>query len=199
MAAKTTDCRVADALDSLPARTPPSVAVDMLGVLAGSKPAMRAALGVRADALVSWAASNGLVGIRDTDGYVALAVSGANARRVLAVDRSREPHVLELGRLLGYPECCCEKVARIGEAGIDDYADTTRNWQFGGRFRLIDPAHYRLGQAAISHLPCSSTCARSLELAERTAAAVPRLAGGARLQLLQTFLARADFSSSTGG
>jgi len=151
---------------ALPSLLAASVTVDALGMLAAAKPAMRTFAGDHASALVAWASDTNLNAATDTDGFVAVAHSRATANLVLAVDRSPEQHCAELGTLLGYPRCCADRIAALGEPAIDDYAETVSHWNYSGPFRLIDTAGYASGRALISHLPCSSTCRYSLELAQ---------------------------------
>jgi hypothetical protein len=151
----------------LPALLAASVAVDALGVLVIAKPAMRTFAGDRASALLAWASDANLSAAADHDGFVAVAHSKSLAGRVLAVDRSPDDHCAELGTLLGYPRCCADRVAALGESAIDDYAESVDAWLYEGPFRLIDTSGYRSGRALISHLPCSPTCLGSLELARR--------------------------------
>jgi hypothetical protein len=76
-----------------------------------------------------------------------------------------DPHEARLGRLLGYPSCCCGFVADRGEDRIDELAAEVALWKFEGDFILIDPRHYLAGSSLVCHLPCSPTCGRSLALA----------------------------------
>ena len=155
---------------------PPSAAVDALHVAVGTKSAMRTRLaGPRAlDAVTAWSDRHGLAIVGDEEGYVCIAVDRALAALVLEIDRMDTSHEASLGLLLGYPHCCCEFVAEWGEARIDELAGEVVRWAFEGIYQLIDPAHYVVGRSLVSHLPCSPTCNRSLQLA-RTALSLVRL------------------------
>lgn len=141
-------------------------------MLACGKPAVRFKLPElsAADlALERWCAAHGYACEVDEDGFCCVAPTLALAEHVLEVDRRTEPHELELGLLLGYPRCCSQAVAEIGESAIDDYAAVVARWPYAGRYRLIDPSGYRRGDSLICHLPCSPTCGPSLDLALRAA------------------------------
>jgi hypothetical protein len=147
---------------------PRSAKVDFLHLLGLEKPAMRTNVSEQAmQALRNWCLRYGYGWDADEEGYCCVASSVGLARKVLEVDRRVEPHETELGLLLGYPRCCCEAIARVGESGIDDRAAEVARWLFQGRFRLIDPSGYRQGASLICHLPCRTDCAASLEIAER--------------------------------
>lgn len=146
---------------------PPSAAVDGLQMAAGIKPAIRTRLANPAagDQVAGWSGRHGLACCLDDEGYVCVSVDRARAAVVLEVDRQSGPHADELGRLLGYPACCCEIVAREGEDRIDELAAEAARWRFEGDYRLIDPSSYLTGKSLICHVPCSPTCDRSLVLA----------------------------------
>lgn len=147
---------------------PLSAKVDFLHLLGLEKPAVRTNVPEQAmQALRRWCLRYGYGWDADEEGYCCVASSVGLAREVLEVDRRVEPHETELGLLLGYPRCCCEAIARVGESGIDDRAAEVARWPFKGRFRLIDPSGYRQGASLICHLPCRADCAASLEIAER--------------------------------
>lgn len=149
---------------------PLSAGVDFLHMLACGKPAVRFKLTEHGSAdLTRWCAAHGYACRVDEDGFCCVAPTVSLAERVLEVDRRSEPHELELGLLLGYPRCCCESVAEVGESAIDDHAAVVARWPYTGRYRLIDPSRYRRGESLVCHLPCSPTCTPSLELALRAA------------------------------
>lgn len=147
---------------------PMSAKVDFLHLLGLEKPAVRTNVPEQATpALRRWCLRYGYGWDADEEGYCCVASSVELARKVLEVDRRIEPHETELGLLLGYPRCCCEAIARVGESGIDDRAAEVARWPFRDRFRLIDPSGYRQGASLICHLPCRADCAASLEIAQR--------------------------------
>jgi hypothetical protein len=149
---------------------PASARVDFLHFLVAGKPAVRVkATETAVGSLHRWSMLNGYGHAVDEDGYSCVAMGEAYARHVLEVDQRVEPHELTLGLLLGYPRCCCEKIAHVGESQIDQQAAVIAEWEFEGWFRLINPSKYRRGASLIYHLPCSPTCSASLRLARRAA------------------------------
>jgi hypothetical protein len=146
---------------------PASAAVDALHLSAGLKTAFRCRLldSVLFPLVKEWSEGHGLAARVDEDGFICVARTMELAVRVLELDRSREPHERALGLLLGYPSCCCEFVAHVGESNIDMVAAEMREWRFVGEYRLIDPSGYICGTSLICHLPCSRTCLPSLALA----------------------------------
>jgi hypothetical protein len=101
---------------------PASVRVDILGVLAYGKPAIRIPLRETVTSRVTdvitavgWSAA------RD-DEYLVASPTLERARHILDVDRSTQPHALELGLLLGYPKCCARAAAVAGEENVDAQA-----------------------------------------------------------------------------
>lgn len=103
----------------------------------------------------------------DEEGFACVGSAPGTASLVLEIDRRASAHEIELGRALGYPACCCERVAEVGESEIDSYAIVVEGWSFEGPYQRINPAGYRSGRALISHLPCSPTCEASLPIADR--------------------------------
>jgi hypothetical protein len=147
----------------------PSAVVDFMLLFAGAKPAVRVKLrehggGVAFD---SWCRGLELDYACDADGFACVSVKPHAADYILELDRSIEPHEVLLGQALGYPLCCCELIAKIGESQIDAYARQVAQWSFAGSYTRINPAGYDRGIALLSHLPCSVDCDRSLSIAER--------------------------------
>lgn len=137
----------------------PSVRVDVLSVVACDKPAIRICLPCpesrHAVALViaagNWSSA-------DDGTYLVAAQDNRIARHILAVDRASEPHVRELGLLLGYPTCCVAAAVEAGEANIDSHAshlgarcDRQKVW-------LLDPRGYGEGLALVPFVACSPRC-----------------------------------------
>ena len=93
----------------------------------------------------------------------------------------------DLGRLLGYPDCCIEAFAAAGkDASTADLlaAAQARSASFDWRLNCVDP---RSPVTLIPHLPCRFDCAPSVALADRVLAALPALfpfLGGATRRLL---------------
>lgn len=149
---------------------PASTWVDFLHLVALGKPAVRVRVSEpgRQD-LARWCTIYRYAWSSDTDGFFCVAHSQNLADHILEVDRRTEPHELNLGLLLGYPSCCCEAVAELGESKIDDYAMAVASWGFQRQFRLINPSGYTQGASLICHLPCSPCCEDSLKIAMRAA------------------------------
>jgi len=99
--------------------------------------------------------------------FVYIATSDRKLVEVANFDQSLLPHEMELGRLLGYPDCCSSKVAQVGEDGIDSFETWLVAQPFLGEFKLINPLGYTKGRAFISHVPCSTTCEASLIIAKK--------------------------------
>ena len=152
----------------------PSALVDVVLFLACDKPAVRlivdTADGLRA--LGAWSEGWGLNFASDGEGFACVGRGAGAAAVVLEIDRGVESHETELGLALGYPLCCCERVASVGESGIDAYAAEVATWAFEGEYRRTNPAGYRSGRALVSHLPCSLACEASLLIANRARAFV---------------------------
>jgi hypothetical protein len=145
----------------------PSAVVDFALFFGCGKPAARLLIDSEGgvDALRDWCREAGFDFAADEDGFACVAREPGAAWRVLETDRRAEPHEVELGSALGYPACCCQRVASVGESGIDAYAAEVAGWHFRGDYRRINPAGFSVGQALISHLPCSPGCGASLEIA----------------------------------
>ncbi len=146
---------------------PASAAVDALHMSANLKSAFRCRLTNPALFMQvnQWCEENDLAVQVDQEGFVCVARTIELATKILEVDRGVEPHELTLGLLLGYPSCCCEWVARVGESNIDGLSEQMREWLFVGEYRLIDPSGYLDGRSLICHLPCSPVCSASLAVA----------------------------------
>lgn len=152
----------------------PSALIDFIQLLACGKPAVRLLVGGEAErrlvkALSLWCRERGLDFASDGEGFVCISSGGGEAGRILELDRRAEAHEVELGLALGYPRCCCERVAAVGESNIDAYAAEVAAWPFTGAYRRINPSGYRQGLALICHLPCSPTCDASLSIADGAA------------------------------
>lgn len=157
-------------LRSLPREVlPASANVDFLHFVACDKPAIRTRVQEsHAETKVAdWCKQYNFAFQIDNDGYLCVAHDAETARLILSVDQSAEPHEKCLGILLGYPTCCCDFIANIGEANIDLLAEEIATWSFAAPFHRINPARYLDGRALICHLPCSPNCLASLQLAEK--------------------------------
>lgn len=151
---------------------PLSARVDIILKLLGLKTCLRSRLRNREAnwfPLKEWCSQLCYFMETDEEGFVYIAQSEQMLVKMKGLDLSFQPHEEQFGWLLGYPLCCCAKIARIGEVCIDDFEMSFRDEQFSGRYQLINPSKYHLGQAFISHVPCSPTCQNSLDLAEKFA------------------------------
>lgn len=147
----------------------PSAVVDFMLLFAGLKPAVRVQLREpnSAEALALWCRQSELDYACDAEGFACISAQPVVAWQVLQLDRSLGAHEEELGRRLGYPLCCSQHVAQIGESQIEAYARRVAQWSFTGRYTRINPAGYVNGLALVSHLPCSVDCELSLSIAEQ--------------------------------
>jgi len=141
----------------------PSVRVDILGVLASGKPAIRIPLRdypvtvevMNVITAVGWSAA------RDHE-YLVAAPTSELARHILDVDRRPQPHALELGRLLGYPECCTRAAATAGEENIDAHAAQLGTACDRVGAPDLDPRGYAEGIALVPYVACSPRCPQAM-------------------------------------
>jgi hypothetical protein len=156
----------------------PSALVDCLLLSLNEKPAIRLRIDSESgiNHLRAWCRHSGFDLAADEDSFACVSAESGFASKVLELDRRTEAHEIELGLALGYPLCCCERVASIGESNIDSYAQEVATWPFVGEHRWINPSGYHSGLALISHLPCSIDCAPSLAIASRAREFVKRQA-----------------------
>ena len=157
-------------LRSLPREVlPASASVDFLHFVACDKPAVRTRVkesGAETK-IAGWCKQHNFAFQIDNEGYLCVARDAETAYLILSIDQSVEPHEKQLGILLGYPACCFDFVATVGEANIDSLAKEIAAWSFTGQFQRINPTGYLDGKALICHLPCSPNCLASLHLAEK--------------------------------
>lgn len=159
-----------EAFESLPEKLPKSSYIDFLLLLASLKPALRLKIYQEENriALNDWCETNGFYLLLGKDNYIFIAKNKTEATNLEQIDTSSFPHEYELGRLLGYPDCCCKKIAIIGEENIDKYEKKFISGSiFKSAFELINPKGYKDGYALISHIPCSPTCEDSLLIAQK--------------------------------
>lgn len=146
---------------------PASVRVDVLGILAYGKPAIRIPIGNHTVAervavvitAVGWSYAS-------DEEYLVAAPVPEVALHILDVDRSTEPHTLELGLLLGYPLCCARAAANAGEENIDRLAASLGANCDRERAPQLDPRGYPAGTALVSHVACSPQCPSALRDAQ---------------------------------
>lgn len=170
MAEDVRDITNIESLRAVPWRSLPSSAlVDFLLFFASGKPAVRLKLINRAGirTLAAWCREVGMGFDSDSEGFVCVARKPEEARRILSIDQCLYPHEIQLGQALGYPLCCCERIAALGESNIDAYSVEVATWSFIGPYRRIDPSGYKKGLALVSHLPCQRSCDASLSIANQ--------------------------------
>jgi|ERR1051325_8428199 hypothetical protein len=170
MAAQTVNELTIEHLRSLPfGWLSASARVDFILLFASQKQTVRLKIqsAVGLEHLRLWCRQSGLDHASDESNFACVSSQAGCARGVLELDRSTQPHELELGLALDYPRCCCERIASIGEANIDSHAARVAQWPFKGPFTRINPSGYESGLALISHLPCSPECRASLAIAEK--------------------------------
>lgn len=148
----------------------PSALVDFVLFFANAKPAVR--LQINSDSsfesLDTWCSQAGFELAIDKSNFLCIAKSKNYAEYVLQLDQLEEPHEIELGIALGYPECCCQKIAVLGESNIDNYSLEISKWMFKDEYSYINPNEYISGVSLISHLPCAPDCFKSLKIALQT-------------------------------
>jgi len=155
--------------EELPEELNNSNYIDLLLFLAKLKPALRVKIIDEStkQKLKTWCVTNHFSFLSNERNYICIALDKETANRLQKADDAYEPHEYELGRLLGYPACCCKNISNVGEKNIDEWEDKfIKNSKFKGEFELINPKGYREGYALISHIPCSSACKHSLYIAK---------------------------------
>lgn len=147
---------------------PLSFRVDLLQLLSATRPAIRSHIDVpQHEQVQEWCAASELDFAAEGP-WVSMSTEFGRAAQILRVDGSPGPHEISLGLLLGYPMCCCQGAARVGEAQIDEYADHVSAWSLSDRYALLDISRYDEGLALISHVPCSPNCEPSRILAQQS-------------------------------
>ena len=151
----------------MPEILPLSSKVDLLLFLLSLKPAFRTFVASGNMTLIkSWCDKHEF-SFESDHSFVYISSDHALNRRIKSLDAAEVPHAVELGVLLGYPKCCCNKIASIGEGKIDAYADWLNNQSFSDPYRIINTSMYSQGIALISHVPCSVVCKPSLLIAKK--------------------------------
>lgn len=148
---------------------PVSANVDIILMILELKPAIRTRV---TDSSIfkyidDWCKYWSLFCYMDLENYIYIAFDEKLANQLIELDHLTRKQEEKFGQLLGYPSCCCKKIAKIGEAYIDSYEEELCQKKFKAFFRLINPQNYRKGTAFISHVPCSTTCFDSLLIAQR--------------------------------
>jgi hypothetical protein len=148
---------------------PLSARVDVLLFLLGLKPCMRTSVieaNLDIEPLKRWCQNYDLC-FDIHENLIYFAYNKESLKQLITVDNSLEAHEKSLGELLGYPTCCCVRMAEIGENSIDEYESWLVSQPFKGKFKLINPSTYYWGKSFISHVPCRINCSASLEQAQR--------------------------------
>ena len=95
----------------------PSDYVDMLLLINGDKPCVR--LGNNSldiyGQVTTWCKKHKYYGFVSRENLYYVTKSMLLARIARRIDDSTFRHTFILGRLLGYPSCCCRKIAAVGE------------------------------------------------------------------------------------
>ena len=143
---------------------PASVRVDVLGILAYGKPAIRIPISDRtiAGRVIDVITAVGWAYASDAD-YLVAAPAPEVAAHILDVDRSPEPHTLELGLLLGYPACCANAAAHAGEENIDSHAERLGADCDREGTPHLNPCEYPAGIALVPYVACSPRCPSALQ------------------------------------
>jgi len=160
-----------EAFERLPEKLPRSSYVDFLLLLGNLKPALRIKISQNENIvdLSHWCETNDFYFLLGKDDYAFIAKNKTIANNIEIIDISTSPHEYELGKMLGYPDCCCKKIAKICEENIDKYEDVFINeFNVKNSYVLINPKGYKEGYALISHIPCSPTCEYSLRIAQKS-------------------------------
>lgn len=151
---------------------PLSANVDMILFLLNLKKCMRTRIrqeSIDMEPLIAWSTQFNLSIKLMKTGFLYIASDKKLMDELIEIDLSLESHEKSLGILLGYPNCCCDKISQVGENGIDDFEVWLVTQLFKTPFQLINPLKYRQGKAFISHVPCSTICIESLKIAQNVA------------------------------
>ncbi len=148
---------------------PISARIDFLLFLLKIKPCLRTRIDLdndKCDAFLLWVKSLSFFCSISHYDFLYISSDEKLLDRVITLDHSEKAHEKELGSLLGYPSCCTEKIAQVGERNIDDFESWLITQNFVDSFKYINPNLYQVGRAFISHVPCCTTCQSSLFCAE---------------------------------
>jgi hypothetical protein len=144
----------------------PSAVTDLAQLITFVRPAIRTQVaGVPPESVRRLAWQLRCFAAIDSEGFVVFSRRQTFSSKILTIDRSAGDHTYVLGRLLGYPACCCRAAALIGDHGLDAWAVEIASRRFIGRFKAINPGTYQDGGALVSHVPCSERCLPSLSMA----------------------------------
>lgn len=156
------------AFESLPNSLQPSAYVDLLLLLGKEKKSCRFSLNQETVCyeMIQWCKINHLSYFLSKTGFMYISTHFFLAWLVKIIDDTKTKHEFLLGKILGYPTCCSRKIASIGESEIDEYEKKLIQHTFFYKpYHIINPEGYLKGYALISHIPCCSTCDKSLKKA----------------------------------
>lgn len=144
----------------------PSAITDLAQLITFVRPAVRTqVVGRPVEGVQRFAWQLGCFAACDPDGFVVFSRSQMLSSRILSLDRRQGDHTYALGRLLGYPHCCCRAAAGVGECELDAWAAKIASCTFIGRYKMIDNSGYQKGRSLVSHIPCSPHCVPSRRMA----------------------------------
>lgn len=157
-----------DNFSNLPKNLKKSDYIDMLLFLLDIKQCVRLGSNDAAaySLMIKWCAKYKYAYVLGSSQLMYIAKNRFIAKIAQIADDSKYNHSYTLGRLLGYPGCCCKKIASVGENNIDEFEKALAQKGFSPPFDIINPAGYIEGYAFISHVPCCSTCIKSLRIAK---------------------------------
>lgn len=145
-----------------------SAQVDLLLFSLGEKPCVRTRIQyLDQDKIANWCSKFNIHFLIDEELFIYLSLCPNRMHRAYDLDHSLDPHALSLGKILGYPPCCCACAQDYGEDQLDLLENRYREVHFQGEYALINPCFYTEGCALISHLPCRWNCERSLAIGKR--------------------------------
>lgn len=149
---------------------PVSANVDVIQFLFGLKPCVRTVIKdsqQEIEPFKKWCRQNNFCWHVDQENFIYFSMNPKLLQQVIHADHSNQKHEELLGNLLGYPECCCKKIAEIGEENIDAFEKYLCQKMFLNSYKLTNPKNYKYGKSYISHVPCSTTCFNSLLIAQK--------------------------------
>ena len=166
------------AFNGLPSGLKKSDYVDMLLLINGDKPCARLGQNNHEvyEKINCWCKKNKYYGFVSNANLFYVSKFRVLAKITQLMDDSSFNHTFILGLLLGYPVCCCKKIADVKEENIDTFEEQFINSGiFEKPYDIISPEGYRQGTSLISHIPCSCTCRKSLKIAAHSLQIVNKL------------------------
>lgn len=145
---------------------PQSAKVDMFMLFVGIKPAVRLYLEANLKQVFDALRKNLVFNVQKFNSAIYISRSKKCSNQLISTDNAFISHEKKLGKLLGYPICCCTNIKSISEDHIDAYENIflkscpESSW--------LDTRSYRKGIALISHIPCNALCPYSLNMAKKS-------------------------------